>query len=211
LCIYVDSNDVPQAVLLGSTNWTATALCGQANNALIVENSTLAAAYMEYWQRLKGDTPADMHAPQGEALRTADAKPGASMVQVDEGAATVWFSPNTPHARSRRRGAAEPAPPDLAQVFKLMAAAKEAILFLEFQPGQPSVVDKAAEIQNQKPDLFVRGAVTDPKAVGVFNTTLIHRPGEPAVEVAAASAITDQFAFWERKRERCCPGSAPVA
>lgn len=204
-CVYVDSGGTARAVLLGSTNWTATALCAQSNNALIVENDALAAAYLKYWKRLKADTPASGHAKQDEPLRTADETPGATNVPVDNGTATVWFSPNTEHARNRRRGAAEETPPDLKQVFELMANAKEAIFFLEFQPGQPSVVDQAAKVQNQNPNLLVRGAVTDPKAVGVFNTTLVHRPGEPSVEVAAASAITDQFAFWQKELLKSSP------
>ncbi len=204
-CVYVDSGNVPRAVLLGSTNWTATALCAQSNNALIVENDALAAAYLKYWKRLKADTPANGHARQDEPLRTADETPGATDVPVDNGKATVWFSPDTEHARNRRRGAQEDTPPDLKQVFDLMANAKEAIFFLQFQPGSPSVVDEAARIQNQNPNLLVRGAVTDPKAVGVFNTTLIHRPGEPPVEVAAASAVTDQFAFWQKELLKSSP------
>jgi phosphatidylserine/phosphatidylglycerophosphate/cardiolipin synthase-like enzyme len=47
--------------------------------------------------------------------------------------------------------------------------------------------------------LLVRGAVTDPKAAGVYNTTLTHRSGEPEAEVVPASAITDQFAFWQHE------------
>jgi phosphatidylserine/phosphatidylglycerophosphate/cardiolipin synthase-like enzyme len=209
-CIYVDAGGVPQAVLLGSTNWTDTGICAQSNNALIVENRALAQAYMAYWQRLKDDTPAQGTSPQGATLRAADAQPGARDLAVDAGKATVWFSPNTPHARASKVGPGEATLPDLAEVFALMKAAKQAILFLEFQPGRPSVVDQAASIANAKPNLFVRGDVTDPQAVGVFNTTRIHRTGEDPVEVVAASAISDQFGFWQQEFLKASPGAHAI-
>jgi phosphatidylserine/phosphatidylglycerophosphate/cardiolipin synthase-like enzyme len=197
--VYADADGSARAVLLGSTNWTDTAVCAQANNALILENDTIAAAYLDYWNRLKQDTPDSGKARQAAELREANSQPGASDVPVDGGAATVWFSPNTPHARQSHPGADETTPPDLAAVFSLMDNAKQAILFLEFQPGSPSVVDHAATVANANPGLFVRGATTDPKAVDVFNTTLVHRAGEDPVEVVPASAITDQFAFWQQE------------
>ena len=209
-CVYVDPAGAPQAVLLGSTNWTDTALCAQSNNALIAESPALAEAYKGYWDRLKADTPAQGTAKQGPDLREFDESAAATDLAIDEGRATLWFSPNTPHARASRPGPDEPTPPDLAEVFDLMASAKQAILFLEFQPGSPSVVDQAVKVQNDNPNLFVRGAVTDPKAAGVFNTTLVHRSGDPAVEVVPASAITDQFAFWQHELLKASPGAHAI-
>jgi phosphatidylserine/phosphatidylglycerophosphate/cardiolipin synthase-like enzyme len=86
-----------------------------------------------------------------------------------------------------------------------MDNAKEAIFFLVFEPGTPSIVDHAAQVANAKPNLFIRGAATDPKAVGDFNTTLIHRAGESPVEVVPATAINDQFAFWQRELLKAGP------
>jgi phosphatidylserine/phosphatidylglycerophosphate/cardiolipin synthase-like enzyme len=202
--IFVDNNDTPQAVLLGSTNWTDTAICAQANNALIVTDPNLARTYMRYWQRLKDDTE-QARAKQGPSLRDADAQPGASDIEIDDGKATVWFSPNTPHARQSHPGADEAIPPDLAVVFDLMQKAQQSILFLVFQPGSPSIVEHAAEVANQNPDLFVRGAATDPKAAETFNTLLVHRTGEDPVEVVPASAISDQFAFWQHELLKAGP------
>ena len=53
--------DGAQAVLFGSTNWTAHALCAQTNNSIVARSPALAAAYLDYWNRLKDDTD-----PQGE-------------------------------------------------------------------------------------------------------------------------------------------------
>ena len=54
-------------------------------------------------------------------------------------------------------------------------------LFLAFQLGEPSIVDAAAEYQQSNPDLFVRGTVTDPKAVNQFNTLLFNRSGDKPI------------------------------
>jgi phosphatidylserine/phosphatidylglycerophosphate/cardiolipin synthase-like enzyme len=86
-----------------------------------------------------------------------------------------------------------------------MDAAKQAILFLVFQPGSPSIVDRAAAAANHRPDLFVRGAAIDPKGAQVYNTLLIHRAGTDPVEVVPASAISDQFAFWQHELLKAGP------
>jgi phosphatidylserine/phosphatidylglycerophosphate/cardiolipin synthase-like enzyme len=207
-CVHVDGQGHPQAVLLGSTNWTDTGICAQSNNALVVENSQLASAYLDYWNRLKADTSGGKGA-QGPDLRSANAQPGAKDLAIDEGAATVWFSPNTPHARQSHPGPDEPTPPDLAQVFDLMAGAKQALLFLEFEPGNPSIIDKAAQVAKANPELFVRGAVTDPRAAGNFNTALVGGPEEDA-QVVPASAIDDQFGFWQRELLKAGPGAHAI-
>lgn len=194
--VFVGRDNRPQSVLLGSTNWTDTALCAQSNNALIVELPTLAEAYLAYWKRLKGDEK------QGPELREPDASPGAE-TKIDGADATVWFSPNTPKQRSRpkkgQKKKTEATPPDLTEVFKLMNDAKQSILFLVFQPGMPSIVQQAAEIGKARPDLFIRGAATDPKAVNSFDVLLQHRAGQDPDEMVAASAINDQFAYWQKE------------
>jgi phosphatidylserine/phosphatidylglycerophosphate/cardiolipin synthase-like enzyme len=199
--VYVGPDSRPGAVLLGSTNWTDTAICAQSNNALLVENPKLAQTYLDYWKRLRADTNPAGRGPQGPALRQTDAQPGARDVAVDNGngKATVWFSPNSKGPRPSPPKPNEPTPVDLSEVFGLMEQAKEAILFLVFQPGEPSIVDKAAEVANANPNLFVRGAATDPKAVNNFDTLLVHRTGEVPVQVVAASAVTDQFSSWQKE------------
>src|SRR5207249_1922681 len=44
--VYVDRKGDPQAVLLGSTNWTSTGLSTQTNNTIVVEDPKLAARYL---------------------------------------------------------------------------------------------------------------------------------------------------------------------
>ena len=207
--VYVGPDNKPEAVLLGSTNWTDTGLCAQSNNALVVESPSLSAAYLSYWNRLRQDQN------QGPTLRTTDAKPGV-VTEIDGAKATVWFSPNTAKQRSRpRKGPTkknETTPADLQQVFALMRGAEQAILFLVFQPGAPSVVQEAATIGKQKPYLFIRGAATDPKAVASFDALLQHRAGQrpERLDMVAATAIRDQFAYWQKELLKLGPSAHAI-
>jgi phosphatidylserine/phosphatidylglycerophosphate/cardiolipin synthase-like enzyme len=189
--LYVDSSNKPRAVLTGSTNWSDTGVCTQSNNALVIENDQIAAAYLDYWHRLKADGEA-----QGPALRSSDTK--SVQATVDNAAATIWFSPNTQQKTKPSKNAATPV--DLQQVFAEMAKANYAILFLVFQPGAPSIVQYAAACENAKPGLLVIGAATDPGAVNSFDTLLFHRTMQAAPDtVVAASAINTQFAYWQKE------------
>ena len=180
-----------KAVWTGSTNWTDTGLCAQNNNGILVESPQLASAYLGYWKRLKADGSA-----QGAPFRASNQTPVAVQIPGTLGV-QAWFSPNTKQ-KTKPKNAATPL--DMAAVFAAMDGARNAILFLVFQPGEPSIVDHAAEVQDGKPNLFVRGAVTDPRAVDDFNTHLYHRSASPAyAEVVAASAVNDQFAYWEQE------------
>lgn len=209
----------PKAVQFGSTNWTSRALCAQTNNSVIARSAKLAAAYMAYWDLLKADTgeprgKAGATAEQGEPLRTADAndeKPAP--VELEDGSATIdiWFSPNTPAARGKNK-ADEEVPPDLAEVFSIIRGAQQAILFLAFQPGSPSIVEVIAEVEKAKPSLFIRGALTDAGAanrfyVGIKGAAPLpndKRPkGAPPMpedyRVISARGVKDNVGLWENE------------
>jgi phosphatidylserine/phosphatidylglycerophosphate/cardiolipin synthase-like enzyme len=108
------------------------------------------------------------------------------------------------------RGPDEATPPDLAEVFELIDQAQQAIVFLVFQPGAPSVVDTIAEALKAKPSLFVRGAVTDSGAAGEFYTAINggetpvkHKKGDPPLpedyRVIHTHGVqkNDAFGQWE--------------
>jgi phosphatidylserine/phosphatidylglycerophosphate/cardiolipin synthase-like enzyme len=169
-------NNGAQAVLFGSTNWTAHALCAQTNNAIIARSPALAGAYLDYWNRLKEDT--DPQGQGGQALqspefRAENARP-QSTIPLEDGSGSVdlWFSPNTPKARAAKHGADEATPPDLTIVFDIISKAQQAILFLAFEPGSPSIVDAVADALKARPSLFVRGAVTAAATSGGFYTAI---------------------------------------
>ena len=163
--VYVDKNNKPQAVLLGSTNWTPTGLCTQTNNTMIIEDSKLARRYLNYWRKLAADTKDAMgvsKALQGATLRAWDASGEGFMLAGGE-LLRSWSSPNTPKARTS--GAKNEARPvDMAEVVKLIDGAKHAILFLAFYPGTPSIANWVGAALRQNKDLFVRGCVTNKSA-----------------------------------------------
>jgi hypothetical protein len=189
----------PKAVQFGSTNWTDRALCAQSNNTIIARSPGVAAAYMKYWNDLKTDTEAgDGKGKQASSLRSAD---GAGPVRVDleDGSGTVdlWFSPNTKTARQRNH-AKEPTPPDLQQVFDLIAGAKQAVLFVAFEPGTPSIIDAIAKAQDANPALFVRGTVTVAKAAQDFAVAI----KSDAVGDGNGAALSDDWACGKRSSTR---------
>jgi phosphatidylserine/phosphatidylglycerophosphate/cardiolipin synthase-like enzyme len=194
--LYVDAGGTPRAVLSGSNNWTYIALCCQSNNALVVEDDQVAAAYFDYWNRLKADTQAagaDPSKLQSRTMRTADQTP-RDVRQADGAAIRVWFSPNI---SAKQKTRTSKTPPDMQDVFDRIAAARQAILFLVYQPGEPSIIDAIAKAQAANPELFVRGAVTDPKAANEFKTQLYNLSGtQPDAEVIPPVAVKNQFADW---------------
>ncbi|HEX9046477.1 MAG TPA: phospholipase D-like domain-containing protein [Verrucomicrobiae bacterium] len=203
--VYVDKQGQPAGVWTGSTNWTDTGLCAQCNNGIWIESPKLAAVYRDYWNRLKEDDSA-----QGPQFRSDNDE--AHAVKADGGSTdiTLWFSPNTKQ-KNKPSGNAAATPDDMNAVFQAMQGAQEAILFLVFQPGSPSIVDQAADIQDQNQNLFIHGAATDPGAVNDFNTHLFHRTGaQTDTDVVAATAINDQFGYWEKELLKASPGAHAI-
>jgi phosphatidylserine/phosphatidylglycerophosphate/cardiolipin synthase-like enzyme len=162
--VYANSKGKAVAVLLGSTNWTSTGLCAQTNNTVVVEDPKLAARYLKYWRALAADTKAAGGVDkqlQGPPFRKGN---GTDLeLGLAEGiSCTSWFSPCTPKARSG--GKNEKCPVDMASVIERIDAAKEAILFLAFYPGTPSLANWSAAALRKNKELFVRGCVTNKSA-----------------------------------------------
>jgi len=152
--VVCDSGGKPQSVLSGSTNWTKSGLCTQANNGVIVNNPEIAADFLNEWNLLKnaGNTYPDS---------LAKANSTAPTIAVDGGTITQWFAPTS--------GAQ-----DLEYARKLINAAQEGILFLFFNPGAFAPPDKPviqwtllqnvlarhqADSANYNPGLYMRGVV----------------------------------------------------
>ena len=171
--IYVDAGGEPQAVLTGSCNWTDTGLCAQTNNTLVIRDAAVAARYLAYWNKLKADEVAHQ---QGKPFQDAPLRGfngTGQTLKLDRGstsasALTSYFSPNTPRQRGKARGAGERIPVDMEDLRGRVMAAKQAVLFLAFIPGTPSITEFAAAAQKANKDLFVRGCVTSPDAAGAF-------------------------------------------
>jgi phosphatidylserine/phosphatidylglycerophosphate/cardiolipin synthase-like enzyme len=113
--VFCDSQGHPQQVLTGSTNWTSSGLCTQANNGLIIDDPGVAQNFLDAWNRIKA--AGNAYPPplvQGNST--------AKTFQVDGCSITPWFV---------KTSAAQ----DLEFARKRINAAKQGILFLFFNPG----------------------------------------------------------------------------
>src|SRR5262249_23660784 len=84
------------------------------------------------------------------------------------------FSPNTNHLL---KSPPTEKPNDMERIFALIAGAKQAVLFLAFDPGNNSILDAAGRALASNPDLFVRGALTSSQRASNFAAAL-HQGGE---------------------------------
>jgi phosphatidylserine/phosphatidylglycerophosphate/cardiolipin synthase-like enzyme len=107
----------------------------------------------------------------------------------------------------------EATPPDLQQVFDLIAGAKQAVLFVAFEPGNPSIIEAVAKALVANPALFVRGTVTVAKAAQDFAVAIKgdtqgdgNSAGLPAGQkgledyrVISAGGVQDPIGVWEKE------------
>ena len=184
--VICDKAKKPIALWTGSTNWTRTGLCTQANNALLIRSVPLAQLYLNQWQALAkaGDeTP--------PSLREANAEP--KKVQRNKNL-TLWFTPMDDQA-------------DLDQAGELIASAKQGILFLFFNPGPRGtlfngIVELASPVSSSyKPDLYIQGVLnqnpgTEKNPIVLFNRGA--RIGANA-DVVLPAAISQPLKFWKRE------------
>ena len=198
--IYVDKNNKPTTVLTGSTNWTATGLCGQTNNLVIINSPDLAAKYFEYWKALKSDKSQD------EVLRQW-CQANSFELTTASNSYKVWFSPNT---KQRNKPVNPNTPIDMQEVSTLINKAKKSILFLVFNPGSPSILEMIKEVSKARVDtdpLFVRGAISDAKlakkvVTQIFSTDATEKPDKYVVgdeHITGVAAIPGTFSYWEKE------------
>jgi phosphatidylserine/phosphatidylglycerophosphate/cardiolipin synthase-like enzyme len=179
--LVLSEKGAPVAVLSGSTNWTSTGLCTQTNNALVIESAEVGQRYLDYWNALKADVDAakgNQKNLQSATLRdfthnnndSSIAKP----ISLGNGVTVeVMFSPNT---KRKLTSPPKETPNDMKRVFDLINGARQAVLFLAFDPGNNSILDAAGRALAKNPDLFVRGALTSPQRALNFSEAL-HQGG----------------------------------
>lgn len=185
----------PLSVFTGSTNWTSTGIAGQTNNALLVESSEVAEVFLDYWKRMQQDAldvphpfSAGMNASrQSLAFRSVNATK-ATIALANGAELTTWFSPNM-----RERTKTKKLPPDLADVYRRMRLAKDAILFLAFYPAQRGtdcIIGEAIDIGRKDRKLIVTGAVSSAQAMPNYIPKDKGDPDDPSDDVAAISPHT---------------------
>jgi phosphatidylserine/phosphatidylglycerophosphate/cardiolipin synthase-like enzyme len=178
--VFCDSGGNPQRVLSGSTNWTMTGLCTQANNGIVVDSPELAENFLDEWKLLKD-------AGNGYPPVLAQTNSTAKSFDIDGGRITQWFVPTTGGQ-------------DLDFARKLINGAKDGILFLFFNPGKFVPAEQPASkwtllqnilfrhhegTENFDANLYIRGVVN--QAIdSLTNDTAkhaIHDPTETPVSL----------------------------
>jgi phosphatidylserine/phosphatidylglycerophosphate/cardiolipin synthase-like enzyme len=195
--VICDSHQTPQAVWTGSTNWTMSGLCTQANNAVIVQNAALAQDYLEQWKTL-----VECEDASPASLMTSDAT--ARVVPGLDGV-TLWFTPM--HGLL-----------DLDQAGELIRGAKNGILFLMFNPGpRGTLFSDISDLalpggQNYDPDLYIQGVLNQNPGTAKNPVTLFNR-GEKIdanEDVVLPAAIPGPLAFWQKELLKLPRASAMV-
>jgi len=214
--VFCDSNGTPQRVLTGSTNWTSSGLCTQANNGLIIDDPSVAADFLDAWNRIKA-------AGNGYPPALVTGNSSAKTFQVDGCSVTPWFV---------KTSAAQ----DLQFARQLINSAKQGILFLFFNPGAfeqdpmrwtllQNILERhnPSNKDNYNPNLYFRGVVNQdipqltkpgaaagqpPTAMDPTNSapnpvTLFKNGVEPPTrlshDVLVPYNIKTQFGHWEKE------------
>ena len=122
----------------GSTNWTETGMCTQANNGLMIDSRTIARAYLEHWNALR-----DAGSGYPASLAQADTTPVNAA--AGKARATVWFTPALELV-------------DLADARRLIQGAQQGVLSLMFIPGRAgTLLNDILDLRNDQ--LFVHGVI----------------------------------------------------
>ncbi|HXY85013.1 MAG TPA: phospholipase D-like domain-containing protein [Gaiellaceae bacterium] len=189
--VLCDQAGAPRAVWTGSTNWTKTGLCTQANNALLIEDATIASWYRSDWDALEA---AGSSYPT-ELLDTDD------QPHSEGGSSTshhVWFAPVRDLV-------------DLEDARARINDAREGIVFLMFNPGPTGtllndIVERTATASpTYDPDLYIHGVLNqDPSTEKHPIIGLFHRGTytEADIEVVLPAAIDTDFGFWIKELEK---------
>jgi phosphatidylserine/phosphatidylglycerophosphate/cardiolipin synthase-like enzyme len=181
--VATDAKKNARAVWTGSTNWTSTGLCTQINNGLLIESKDAAGVFLDQWERLR-----DAESAFPATLVTANSAKKA--VTLGTSRADVWFS--------RTKGKV-----DLEALDEVVNGAKEAILFLMFQPGGAATLGSIRKRLENPSTLYVKGVVStlppenvedeDYVDVAVVGDGKKYRVG---LDIVQPEGITSPFASW---------------
>ena len=183
--VLCDSKGRPKKAWTGSTNWTKTGLCTQANNGILIDNSKIASLFKTQWDLLK---KAKNNFP--EELIESNTK--RKSFKIGDKKSILWFTPVQDEK-------------DLGEATALISQAKEGILFLMFNPGPWGTLLNAIVERNSpasstyKRNLYIHGVLNqDPSTEKNPIVGLFHR-GEytPAnFDVLLPEAIDERLSYW---------------
>jgi phosphatidylserine/phosphatidylglycerophosphate/cardiolipin synthase-like enzyme len=190
--VICDDDRKPRWVWTGSQNWTKTGLCTQANNSVLIDDPQLAAEYKSQWTLLKdaGDaTPNELKASNSEPR---DEKVSHTPVRL-------WFTPTLGQV-------------DLEEAREIITGAKQAILFLMFNPGPKDTllneIIKTARAGRAGKRLYIHGTINqDPSTTANPVELFQHGNSDKAdFDVVLPAAIDDVTTFWRNELKKL-PGT----
>ena len=190
--VVCDSAKRPLKVLSGSTNWTMTGLCTQANNGIVVNDAKLAQYFLDQWNLLQA--AGNSYPPSLAKTNGGAGAAGKNSFEVDGISITQWFAPTDKEQ-------------DLDYARKLISEAKEGILFLFFNPGvfqpddQPEKWTLLQNIlfrhhegtQDYDPGLYMRGVVN--QEIAGLTTTSESAPDDETPDQAQPARPTRRSAL----------------
>lgn len=190
--VICDKQKKPRWVWTGSQNWTKTGLCSQANNSVLIDDPALAEEYRKQWVLLRdaGNATPDTLKESNSKFRN---KPvGATPVRL-------WFTLTVGLV-------------DLKEAQKIILGAKQAILFLMFNPGPKDtllncIITQARASKNGT-RLYIHGAINqDPSTtknpVQLFDEANFENAD---FEVVLPAPIDETTAFWNKELKQL-PGT----
>jgi phosphatidylserine/phosphatidylglycerophosphate/cardiolipin synthase-like enzyme len=188
--VICNAQDRPRWVWTGSQNWTRTGLCTQANNSVLIDDADVAREYRRQWDLLRdaGDaTPAPL-----KARNTMPRDP-----QVSSGTVRLWFTPTVGQV-------------DLQEARKIIEGARQAILFLMFNPGpKDTLLNQIIATARQGTGgkrLYIHGAINQDPSTKKNNVELFQEDNSVRAdyEVVLPAAI-DEPTKWFRSELKKLP------
>ena len=186
--VICDKQKKPRWVWTGSQNWTKTGLCTQANNSLLFDDPDLAEEYRKQWVLLRDNKNAT-----SAALKKSNSKPRNK--SAGKTPIRLWFTPTVGTV-------------DLKEAQKLILAARQAILFLMFNPGPKETllndIITRAHAKDTAKRLYIHGAINqDPSTtknpVKLFDESNFENADFEVVLPAPIDKTTD---FWHRELKK---------
>lgn len=179
---------IPYKVLTGSTNWTHNGLFTQVNNAIILDDKEVAQYYMAEWNAIHADCTDD----SGKLYNDPFDEFNATFKKNSKGTIETWFTPTKDQA-------------DMQEALKLIAGAKQGILFLMFKPGTIDSADLYMAIEKrskEKDPIFVNGVInTDPGGKKKPTITFMNKGKAEKGDlfILTPSNIKNDFSFWKQE------------
>ena len=180
----IDSAE-PLTTWTGSTNWTKTGLCTQANNGILIDSPELARIYYAQWLALRQDCASS---PMQQDVPFVQTNTLFKSTQIGPHRVTALFTPTKKRA-------------DLVEARQHIRNAKQGVLFLMFNPGtEGSLLNEIEALRNK--GLFLHGVVNQrPSSKNAPPLTLFDRstPLKLPAEALVPKAVTEALSFWEKE------------